>query len=80
MTKFEIQANFEQVKYRYINGIDILILGRKREKPNKLCSCYLGNEPELPKSFPAIRDGNGKPKTVFPLFGNGNSSSCQLEP
>ena len=34
---------------------------------------YLGQERELPKSFPAIQVGNWKPKKVFPLFGNGNS-------
>ena len=39
----------------------------------KKFSRYLGQERELPKSFPAIRDRNGKPKKVFPLLGNGNS-------
>ena len=39
---------------------------------------YLGRERELPKSFPAIRDGNGKLKKAsrWEIYRNGNSNSC----
>ena len=39
----------------------------------KKLSRYLGREPEIPKSVPAIRDEDRKPPKLFPLFGNGNS-------
>ena len=42
-------------------------------------SCYLGWKRELAKSFPAIRDGNWKPKKVFPLFENRNSRLFRWE-
>ena len=44
----------------------------------KKLSRYWGRAREIPKSFPAIRDEDGKPQKLFPLFGNGNSRhSCQ---
>ena len=52
------------------------------KKTNKLCSRYAGWEWELPKSFLAIRDGNGNYQKAFPLFGTGTGnpkkSSCCL--
>ena len=45
----------------------------------KKLSRYSGQEWELPKSFSAIRDGDGKSKKVFPLFGNGNSRRSRRE-
>jgi len=43
----------------------------------KKLSRYSGRAQEIPKSFPAIRDEDGKPQKLFPLFGNGNSRhSC----
>ena len=54
-------ANFEKVEHKYINGIDLCNSGPEWEKPNKLCSRYLGWEQELTKSFPAIREGNKNP-------------------
>ena len=45
----------------------------------KKLSRYSGREWELPKSFPAIWGGNGKPKKVFPLFGNRNSRRSRWE-
>ena len=42
-------------------------------------SCYLGQEWELPKSFPNIWDGSGKTKKLFPLFGNWNSRRSRWE-
>ena len=43
----------------------------------KKLSRYSGRAQDIPKSFPAIRDKDGKPQKLFPLFGNGNSRhSC----
>ena len=45
----------------------------------KKLSRYLGQDWELPKRSPSIRDGNRKPKKLFPLFGNGNSRRSRWE-
>ena len=43
----------------------------------KKLSRYSGRAQDIPKSFPAIRDKDGKPQKLFLLFRNGNSRhSC----